>query len=98
MTENHVERFHAEVKKGLPIILCMHCPFSTPELARASCKYWQFNRKFRQDNPGPMNSYQTNDGASCAIFPSPCEGIWYNYTNSRSMRRLTLDEMERRWK
>ena len=61
VTENHVERFHAEVKKGLPIILCMHCPFFTPELARASCKYWQFNRKFRQDNPGPMNSYQTND-------------------------------------
>ena len=61
VTENHVERFHAEVKKGLPIILCMHCPFFTPELARASCKYWQFNRKFRQDNPGPMNSFQTND-------------------------------------
>ena len=61
VTENHVERFHAEVKKGLPIILCMHCPFFTPELSRASSKYWQFNRKFRQDNPGPMNSFQTND-------------------------------------
>ena len=61
VTENHVERFHAEVKKGLPIILCMHCPFFTAELARASCKYWQFNRKFRQDNPGPMNSFQVND-------------------------------------
>ena len=61
VTENHVARFHAEVKKGLPIVLCMHCPFFTAELARASCKYWQFNRKFRQDNAGPMNSYQTND-------------------------------------
>ena len=61
VTENHVARFRAEVKKGLPIILCMHCPFFTAELARASCKYWQFNRKFRQDNAGPMNSYQTND-------------------------------------
>ena len=61
VTKNHVERFHAEVKKGLPIILCMHCPFFTPELSRASSKYWQFNRKFRQDNPGPMNSFQTND-------------------------------------
>ena len=61
VTEKHVERFHAEVKKGLPIVLCMHCPFFTAELARASCKYWQFNRKFRHDNAGPMNSYQTND-------------------------------------
>ena len=61
VTENHVERFQAEVKKGLPIILCMHCPFFTADLARASCKYWQFNRKFRHDNPGPMNSFQTND-------------------------------------
>ena len=61
VTENHVERFRAEVKKGLPIMLCMHCPFFTGELARASCKYWQFNRKFRHDNPGPMNSFQVND-------------------------------------
>ena len=61
VTEKHVQRFHAEVEKGLPIVLCMHCPFFTAELARASCKYWQFNRKFRQDNAGPMNSYQTND-------------------------------------
>ena len=61
VTEKHVERFQAEVKKGLPIVLYMHCPFFTAELARASRKYWQFNRKFRQDNPGPMNSFQTND-------------------------------------
>ena len=61
VTEKHVARFHAEVEKGLPIVLCMHCPFFTAELARASSKYWQFNRKFRHDNPGPMNSYQTND-------------------------------------
>lgn len=39
VTENQVERFHAEVKKNLPIVLCMHVPFYTP-------KIWQANRKF----------------------------------------------------
>ena len=37
---DQVERFHAEVKKGLPIVLCMHVPFFTPEIWRASCKFW----------------------------------------------------------
>ena len=61
VTEKHVARFRAEVKKGLPIILCMHCPFFTEELARASRKYWQFNRKFTHDNAGPMCSWQWKD-------------------------------------
>lgn len=38
-------RFETEVKKGLPIVLCMHCPFQTPHISRAATKFW------RQKNP-----------------------------------------------
>ena len=41
-----VARFQAEVKKGLPIVLCMHVPFHTPEIWRASCTFWR-NQKFK---------------------------------------------------
>ena len=34
-------RFEAEVKKGLPIILCLHCPFATRNIVRAANKYWK---------------------------------------------------------
>jgi len=33
-----VERFHAEVKKGLPIVLCQHVPFFSPGLALAHAR------------------------------------------------------------
>ena len=29
------------LKKGLPIILCMHCPIDTPRIRRAANKYWK---------------------------------------------------------
>jgi len=48
VTAAQVERFKAEVAKGLPIILCMHVPFMSDALAIASNKYWmggQWNRK-----------------------------------------------------
>ena len=46
---DQVERFHAEVKKGFPIILCMHVPFTTPGIWRAQRKFWLRgeDRKFR---------------------------------------------------
>jgi len=37
---DQTERFRAEVKKGLPIILCMHVPFYTDGIWRASQKFW----------------------------------------------------------
>ena len=40
VTESQVERFMAEVKKGLPIVLCMHVPFYTPKIWRANRKFW----------------------------------------------------------
>ena len=41
VTTEQASRFEAEVKKGLPIILCMHCPFNTPEIYRAATKFWR---------------------------------------------------------
>ena len=44
---DQVERFRDEVKKGLPIILCMHVPFITPEICRAKTKFWGYvDKKF----------------------------------------------------
>ena len=39
--KDQVERFAAEVKKGLPIILCMHVPFYTPHIWMARQKFWK---------------------------------------------------------
>lgn len=47
VTSDQVERFAAEVKKGLPIVLCMHVPFFTPHIWRAHEKFWtRAGRKF----------------------------------------------------
>ena len=34
-------RFEAEVKKGLPIILCMHCPIVTRGIRYAALRFWR---------------------------------------------------------
>ena len=48
VTRRQVERFDAEVAKGLPIILCMHVPFLTDHIWLASERYWAFRgKKFR---------------------------------------------------
>ena len=41
VTERQVERFTAEVERGLPIVLCMHCPIMTENVNRAARRYWQ---------------------------------------------------------
>ena len=41
VTAEQAGRFEAEVKKGLPVILCMHCPFNTPKIYRAATKFWR---------------------------------------------------------
>jgi len=43
VTTAQAERFEAEVKKGLPIVLCMHCPIDTPRIRRAASKFWKSN-------------------------------------------------------
>ena len=54
VTAEQVERFAAEVKKGLPIVLCMHVPFFSERIWRAHEKYW--------NNPGkPFSSAAVGD-------------------------------------
>lgn len=55
-----VEKFKAEVKKGLPIILCMHVPFFTDHIWRAHEKFWRHSgKKFRLAAlPDPRGDYQ----------------------------------------
>ncbi len=47
VTQEQMEAFAKEVKKGLPIILLMHVPFPTPRIVAATLKYWKWNSKFR---------------------------------------------------
>ncbi len=48
VTKQQVKRFHDEVKKGMPIVLCMHVPFYTDNIWRAAHRFW--NEK------GPLSS------------------------------------------
>ena len=41
VSTDQASRFEAEVKKGLPILLCMHCPFPTREIVRAASRFWR---------------------------------------------------------
>ena len=41
VSADQASRFEAEVKKGMPIILCMHCPFPTREIVRAASRFWR---------------------------------------------------------
>ena len=54
VTQDQVEAFAKEVKKGLPIILLMHVPFPTPHIVEATRKYWAWNKKFRNEPPKPI--------------------------------------------
>lgn len=40
VTKKQVKRFKKEVKKGLPIVLCMHVPFFTENIWRATHRFW----------------------------------------------------------
>ena len=50
VTKEQVSRFKEEVKKGLPIVLCMHVPFHTEITWRANVRFWE--------DKGPMPSGQ----------------------------------------
>ncbi len=54
VTQDQVDAFVQEVKKGLPIILLMHVPFPTPRIVAATRKYWAWNKKFRNEPPEPL--------------------------------------------
>ena len=48
-----VERFHAEVKKGLPVVLCMHVPFFTEFLWMSHERYWRNRGHFTATEVAP---------------------------------------------
>ena len=61
VTPEQVERFQEEVKRGLPIILCMHVPFISENIWRATCKFWKSGKnRFREKEvPQPTDDYLT---------------------------------------
>lgn len=66
-----VERFHAEAKKGLPIVLCMHAPFMTEAIWRLNARFWSMpNRKYRGEVPNPKSDYrrQLDDPVTCKFL------------------------------
>ena len=60
VTPEQVKRFHEEVKRGLPIILCMHVPFYTDDLWRASRRFWSSKEgeRFRSARVDHNSSYK----------------------------------------
>lgn len=48
VTKQQVKRFREEVKKGMPIVLCMHVPFYTDNIWRAAHRFW--------NETGPLES------------------------------------------
>ena len=53
---DQVEKFHAEVKKGLPIVLAMHVPIHTDELWRVTVRFWrQADKKYSDASVPPPN-------------------------------------------
>ena len=41
VTQSQVDLFKQEVRKGLPIVLCMHVPFHTENIWRVNVKFWK---------------------------------------------------------
>ena len=60
VTESQVTRFKEEVRKGLPVVLCMHVPFFTPDIWRATHRFWKCNgSKFTDGSvPEPTGDYK----------------------------------------
>jgi len=60
VSAKQVERFAAEVRKGLPIVLCMHVPFYTDLIWRVSDKFWRRagNKAFSAAVPKAHGDYK----------------------------------------
>lgn len=59
VTPAQVKAFRKEVKKGLPIVLCMHVPFHTDETWRVTKRFWDRANKKYDDSalPEPSGDY-----------------------------------------
>jgi len=60
VTAGQAERFRAEARRGLPIVLCVHVPLFTDDIWRATTKFWAHaGRKFEDAAvPSPKGDYQ----------------------------------------
>ena len=64
VTDKQVELFMKEVAKGLPIVLCMHVPFFTDNIWRATVRFWTDKGQLTyRELPKPTGDYlrQTED-------------------------------------
>ena len=60
VTWEQVNRFREEVKKGLPIVLCMHVPFFTETIWRAQTRFWVKRGKMQDGKLAePVGDYKT---------------------------------------
>ena len=61
VTEEQVRRFKQEVKRGLPIVLCMHVPFFTETIWRAQTRFWIKGGKMEGNGTlaEPIGDYKT---------------------------------------
>ena len=60
VTKEQVKLFKKEVKKGLPIVLCMHVPFHTDNIWRANVKFWkrEASKLTSAQIPNPSGDYK----------------------------------------
>ncbi|MBO4625185.1 MAG: metallophosphoesterase [Bacteroidales bacterium] len=60
VTQEQVDQFKEEVKKGLPIVLCMHVPFFTDNIWRADKRFWLNTGKMNGNGalPEPSGDYK----------------------------------------
>ena len=59
VTAEQVEMFKKEVGKGLPIVLCMHVPFFTDNLWRATIRFWSDKGQLTYSEvPKPNGDYR----------------------------------------
>lgn len=60
VTEKQVTLFKEEVKKGIPIVLCMHVPFYSEAMWRFNTRFWNGKGPYRDAAiPQPSSDYQT---------------------------------------
>ena len=69
VTKEQVKRFKKEVKRGLPIVLCMHVPFYTDVLWRATHRFWSEKTQLRDGKlPEPSGDYKRQQSGVTADF------------------------------
>lgn len=90
VTAEQVARFHAEVKKGLPIVLCMHVPFMSDEIAIASNKFWMGGRWDRKSMKFTSAAVPEVDGARKVQMTDPVTRDFIVYLKAEPLLKAIL--------